>query len=64
MDRTFLLMMMMIMILIYIQGTAKFQPPKGYRDVLSLRFIYKVLFLEEPKTTRGKRASLQTVPGP
>jgi len=53
-----MMMMMMIMILIYVQGTTKFQPPEGYRDVLSLGFIYKVLFLEKPKTTRGKRASL------
>jgi hypothetical protein len=27
-------------------------------DVLSLGFKYKVLFIEKPKTTRGKKAPL------
>ena len=34
------------------------EPPEGYRDVLSLGFKYKVLFIKKPKTTRGKKTPL------
>jgi hypothetical protein len=34
------------------------EPPKGYKDVLSLGFKYKVLFIKMPKTTRGKKTPL------
>jgi uncharacterized protein YjgD (DUF1641 family) len=48
-----MMMMMMMMILIYVQETSR-----RYRDVLSLGFKYKVLFIQKPKTTRGKKTPL------